>query len=106
MSPPPDDDEFDAEFEKTGEDEVHKRLVTGRIYHGNKRLLAKDWLQRKDQERKDSLNSEQIEIARDAAAAAWEAARAAQNAAKTAKIAVAIAAIVMIISAIGLFLLK
>ena len=85
MSPLLDIDEFYAELEKEGEDQVRKNLATERIYGSTKRPLVEEWLRRKDQEREDSLNREQIKIAREAASAASEAARAAESSAKSAR---------------------
>ena len=100
MSPPLTPDEFFAELEKTGEHQVRAQFVTASVYGSSERDLAEEWLRRKDQERKDSFNREQLEIARDAADAARDAARAAKTAANTAKIALVIAAISIIISII------
>ena len=104
MSPPVDPDEFFAELEEIGEDEVRKRFATGRIYDHGKSPLVEEWLRRKDQEREDSLNREQIEIAREAATSARDAARAARSAVNTAKIVAIIAAIAIILSIINLSL--
>ena len=104
MSPPIDRDEFFLELEKTGEDEVHARFVTGCVYGHDKSPLVGLWLRLKDQERADSFKREQMEIAREAATAAREAANAARSAANTAKIVAIIAAISIIISVIIRFL--
>lgn len=101
-------DQFWAELDELGEDEVRGRFASERVYDSGKRPLVQEWLRRKDQERKDALNREQIEIARDAAASARDAAdsaRAAANEAqaanKIAKIAIAIAAIAAIIAIVS-----
>lgn len=110
-----DPDEFWAELEKLGEDEVRKRLATERIYGADKRPLVIEWLWRKDQSRADSFNREQLSIARDAAVSARAAADAARDAADeakeanllakqantTARIAMVMAAIATIISIIS-----
>ena len=88
----------------TGEDVVRTQFATKSVYGLEKQPLVELWLRLKIQGRKDSLNSEHIELARDATAAAWDAARAAKTAANTAKIALVIAAISIIISTINLFL--
>ena len=85
MSPPIDIDEFYAGLEKEGEDQVRKNLATERIYGSDKRPRVEEWLRRKDQDREDSRNREEIEIARDAAASARDAADAARDAADTAR---------------------
>ncbi len=109
MSPPLDPDEFFAELEETGEDEVRTRLATQRIYGSDKRPLVEEWLRQRESSRKEAFNREQAEIARDAAAATWEAARAAKSAADAArlalrrKIALVIVAILIIVSAIRIF---
>lgn len=80
-----------AEWEALGEDVVRTQYNTGRFGDvGDKRALAKMWLDRKDQERIDASNSATLRIARSAKNAAWVA---------------AISAIVaMIISVIALYL--
>ncbi len=104
-----DPDEFFAELEEIGEDEVRTRLATQRIYGSDKRPLVEEWLRQRESSRKEAFNREQAEIARDAAAATWEAARAAKSAADAArlalrrKIALVIVAILIIVSAIRIF---
>lgn len=71
-----------AEWEALGEDVVRTQYVTGRFGDGgDKRALAKMWLDAKDQARSDALedrkhvsNSESLRIARSAKNAAWVAA--------------------------------
>ncbi len=110
MSPPLDPDEFFAELEETGEDEVRTRLATQRIYGNDKRPLVEEWLRQRESSRKEAFNREQAEVARDAAAATWEAAQAAKKSAADAarlalrrKIALVIVAILIIVSAIRIF---
>ncbi len=104
MSPPLDPGQFFAELEKIGEDEVRLRLAHGHVYGSDKVPFVEEWLRRKDQDHKEASNREQIEIAREATAAARAAARAALSAANTAKIMAIIAAISITISVIIRFL--
>jgi hypothetical protein len=92
-----------AEFERDGEDIVRRNLAA-HIYGERKVAFAKEWLARQDQARRDSSNTEQISIARDASEAAWAAARAAESANRRATIALILAAISIAITFIGLFL--
>ncbi len=85
-------DKLYTHLEKTGEDEVRKRLAAGRVYGEDKVALVRDWLDRKAQERASVVEREKIEIARDAATAARDAADAARSANTRAKIALIIAA--------------
>lgn len=86
-------EEFWAELEEAGEEEVRARVNTGRYTSGNKkRELAQQWLDKKVHERaelserrKEASQSEQIEIARSAKDAAWSAAEAARSAAAEAR---------------------
>ncbi len=115
MSPPLDPDEFFAKLEETGEDVVRAHLAQ-RIYGGSREPLVEEWLRRKEQERNDSSEREQIAIAREAAAAARDSADAARDSAAEAKevnrfakqantiakIAIAVAAIAAIMSIINI----
>ncbi len=115
MSPPLVPDEVYAELDEIGEDEVRTRLAR-RIYGGSREPLVEEWLRRKEQERNDSSEREQIAIAREAAAAARDSADAARDSAAEAKeanrfakqantiakIAIAVAAIAAIMSIIGI----
>jgi hypothetical protein len=92
-------EDFFAELEKLGVDEVRVRLAT-KIYSdvNNKATLAREWLMRKDQSRaaeterkRDDSSAEQIRIARSAKNAAWTAAIAAIVAAIIAAVAAVIA---------------
>lgn len=78
-------EEFWAELEQTGVDEVRARLAQ-QLYgvKGRKTALAEEWVRCKDQERKDSSLAEQIAIARDASEAAKRAASAAERQAEAA----------------------
>ena len=77
--------EFYAELEKIGEDEVQTRLALAHVYGPDKVPLVVVWLRRKDQDRNEASNREQIEIAREAASAASKAARAAESSADSAR---------------------
>jgi len=71
-------EKFWAELDDLGEEEVRDRIVTGRYGAGNKKLqLAREWLRRRETERIEASNREQIRIARSAKNAAWAAAMAA-----------------------------
>ena len=65
MSPPINIDQFYAELEERGEDDVRKTLASTVIYGGDKQGLVEEWLRRKVQDREDSRNREEIEISRD-----------------------------------------
>jgi len=94
-------EEFWAKLDALGEDAVTLN-IDRQIYGPNseKRVLAKDWLRRKAQERSDASQAEQIAIARSAAEAAWEAAREAKSANTIAKLALAAATIAIAVSII------
>ncbi len=81
------DDLYFGDFEGDGEDVVRKNLALN-LYQPKKAALAREWLLRKDQSRKDASISEQIRIARSAKNAAWMAATAAIIAAICAAIAI------------------
>lgn len=105
-----DPDQFFAELEALGEDEVRKNLASEQVYGAAKRSLATEWVRRKDQEHADALNREQIAVARSAAEAAREAATSARDTAREARTSnkIAIAAVIvavasMIVAAITLF---
>jgi hypothetical protein len=91
-------DEFFAELDEAGEDEVRVRLAT-KIYTdvNEKGALAREWLQRRELSRTAELERsraasslEQIRIARSAKNAAWTAAIAAIIAAMFAAVAIVI----------------
>jgi hypothetical protein len=75
-------EQFWAELEKLGPDEVRVRLATKYYSDVNERgLLAREWLHRLDlaaeaevERKRDSSSAEQIRIARSAKNAAWVAA--------------------------------
>ncbi len=117
-------EQFWAELDALGEEEVRVRVVTKRYGNASaKRSLAEEWLRSKDQEHKDSSAAEQIAVARDAANAArdaadsardnvsaardaadaaWVAAREAKTANKIAKAAVIMAMIAIIVSIVSM----
>lgn len=86
-----------SEYEELGEDRVQAD-INARRYNERKTRTAKAWLEKKAQERSDSLTREQIDVARDAASSARvsaEAATASANASEaannTSRIAILIA---------------
>lgn len=96
---------------RTAGEEVVKQRINDRIYNRQKQTYAEEWLEAQARLRNESLQSEQMEIARSAKDAAWSAANAARDAAREAKTAntiatlAAIAAVIAItVSVIGLFL--
>ena len=72
-------DEFRAELEALGEDEVRQLTFVRKRYGevGSKRAFVDEWLRSKERERSERSNSEQRRIARSAKNAAWAAAIAA-----------------------------
>jgi len=76
-----------AEWDALGEDAVRTSYELGR-FGGEKKALAKMWLDAKAQERSEASNSESLRIARSAKNAAWAAAIAAIIAAICAVIAI------------------
>ncbi|MFO1242739.1 MAG: hypothetical protein U1E36_06010 [Rickettsiales bacterium] len=71
-------EEFWAELEALGEEEVRVRIVTKKYGDvGDKLALAKEWLESQERRRSDASHAEQIHIARSAKNAAWIAAIAA-----------------------------
>lgn len=101
-----------AEWELLGEDAVRTLYNTGKFGDvGDKRALAKMWLDERDQGRKLSSQAESLAIAASAKDAAWVAAEAAREAAREAKtaniiasLALAGAAIAIAISIVAAFL--
>ena len=83
------DDPMFADFERDGEDVIRKNLAAS-LYQERKAKLAREWLYRKERERNNASNAEQIRIARSAKNAAWAAAIAAIIAAICAAVAIAI----------------
>jgi hypothetical protein len=83
-----DDDLYHGDFERDGEARVRNYLTLGQ-YLPKKASLAKEWLRRKDQERKDAAHAEQAATASRAASSAERAATAADRAATTAERAAA-----------------
>src|SRR5215213_2714548 len=79
-----DDDLYDRDFERDGEARVRDYLTFGQ-YLPKKASLAKEWLRRKDQERKDAAHAEQVATASRAASCAERAAVAAGLAASAAQ---------------------
>lgn len=91
--------DFYKELEEAGEQAVRDKRAAN-LFASKKLGQIDEWLKRKDQDRRDLSQSEQIEIARSAKDAAWEAARAAKTANTRATIALAIA----IVSAIAVII--
>ena len=84
-------EQFFAELDSLGEDDVRTRVVVGHYGRGNKKLqLAEEWLRLREQSRIDESNREQRKTARSAKNAAWVAAIAA--------IIAAIAAVISLVS--------
>ncbi len=98
-----DADKVFDELELAGEDSVRKNLASERIYGAFKKELVVEWLRRKDQEREDSFNLEQTDIARSAASAARDAANSARDTVLEARKAnrIAIAAIIIAIASMA-----
>jgi hypothetical protein len=96
-----DPETFFAELEAAGEIAIRNRLATNAIYGGDKKPLVEEWLRRKDQERADAFNAEQLAVARADAAAARDAADAARDAAREAKTANRIAKAAIVIAIIS-----
>ena len=97
--------EKDAEWEAEGEDSVRTKFEMGHFGSaGDKRALAKMWLDKRDQERKDASQAESFALANSANDAAWEAARAAKTANTIATLALAAAVIAIAISIVSTFL--
>lgn len=92
-------EQFFAELEKTGEDVVRTRVATRTVYGaGNKKhQLAEEWLRRKDQERRDAIDAENLSIAKAARDAALDAAKAARHANRIATIALIVATLAIAI---------
>lgn len=88
---------FEEHLEQLGEWEVRPRLGN-RIWNTQKMVFAESWLERKQSERDDEIQSEHIAIARSAADAAWAAARAAKRANYIAVSAVIIAVVSMVVT--------
>lgn len=81
-----------AEWEALGEDAVRTQYITGRFGDaGDKRALAKMWLDSKDQGRSDASSSANLRVARSAKNAAWAAATVATAAAIAAIVSAVIA---------------
>ena len=101
------DDQFRAELDQLGEEEVRKKLVHG-AYNEKKRRIAEDWLAQKDQERQDKAlerqelrEHEALALARQANEYAAEANEHADNANRIAWFAFGIAAAALIASVVG-----
>jgi hypothetical protein len=75
-----------AAFDEAGEDVVRKNIASG-VYAAENLRYAELWLARRERERSESSQAEQISIARSAKDAAWAAAEAARDAADEASTA-------------------
>jgi hypothetical protein len=93
-------DQFWGKLEELGEDQVRLNVSLQRYGAPNvdKRVLAEEWLRKKDQDRRsarewamDASSSENLRVARSAKNAAWAAAAMAAAAAITAAVSAVIA---------------
>jgi hypothetical protein len=84
-------DQFWAELDELGEDEVQTRVLTKRYTDGNHKLsLAREWLAKRERDRQEAREAERMAFAKAEAEAASRAAIAAERSAAAAEQALAI----------------
>jgi hypothetical protein len=91
---------FRAKLNETGEAQVRINLAN-EVYgaqHAPLRPVVEEWLRQQEEKRREAAQSEQTQIARSAADAAWESARTAQAANKRATIALVLAGAAVVVS--------
>ena len=106
----PNKHELIKDLESGGEENVRNAFDKGQ-YRGQTEIVVRNWLAQKKAQRLDSVQVEQLDIARSSKDAAWESANAARDAAHEAKkaniiaaVALAVAIIAIAVSVLGVFI--